>query len=248
VPVLMAAFRASIGQSDSLKLLTVALGLNIISAEAKNLFSKHTVEFNKVGEKLRMKFNAIDNESRSMIIDPIPVPGHLARVSSADFFNIKGSKIAASLSPLPLPADCHHATQMYANFHKEKAFDVYGSLLGNFALAREMIYNHARKVDEMGIGYFTGNLSVLIALIVVVIVVIVIVVIYYTTGNNVSLVCSTDQAGQTTCKDVDVSQSNLTSSYSATLIGMAISLAGITCAALDNGCTLQNCPVIGIQA
>ena len=218
-----------------------------ICEEVLKMQDQHRFDFSASGDNIVLQFDDQQIKSRKLLIKPGLVPWQTPTISSSRFFNGNQAGITATLSPVVVEPDCHHEAQKIVDAAVKSSFDVYGSMLGQFAMARELMYHHARKVDEMGIGYFNGNSPLVAGIILTIIAAIAIVVAVYYSHGEANIVCGTDQDGRVSCEDVNTSSSQLQTSYAATLVGVAFALSGITCAAMQGNCTLQNCPVLPIQ-
>src|SRR5207249_3265719 len=79
----------------------------------------------------------------------------LAQISPAQFFSAT-SRMVMSPTPLATFKNCHHESQMSAVAGLDPV-DIYGSFCGGAAFLKEMMYRHAREIDEVGISNFQGH-------------------------------------------------------------------------------------------
>lgn len=223
--------------------------------EVEKLLQHRRVVIQHHDESLEVSVLTRDGESRQFaIVSKPPNSGRLGRVNGQEFFN--GSKNGSITSQAPIIGldDCHHKDQRVRN-RLSRHLDPYNSLIGNLALAKEMMYNHARRVDELGITAFQGNTgddqcnALIVALVCVVALVIAAAV--GILGRNVSVGGgATIQvgSGQPTPSGLPGGlQQPLTVSDAEVLILAATLLSGITCA--DNAaCGFQFSNLLSIQA
>jgi hypothetical protein len=80
-------------------------------------------------------------------------PGDPGRVSREQLLGPQG--IVASV-PLLVPDDCHHRSKLLPHEHAT-AIDLYSTNVAGLAYAREAMYRHARRIDEVGPSAFRGN-------------------------------------------------------------------------------------------
>jgi hypothetical protein len=120
---------------------------------AFDLLKKNVESLQVEKGNITVTYKAGDKKTERVVIEAKPRPGQVGRFSARDFF---GRPITASV-PVYVPADCHHRTQTATDNDLGKILDVYGSLLGGFAAAKESAYRHVRKVNEIGITRRRGN-------------------------------------------------------------------------------------------
>lgn len=75
-------------------------------------------------------------------------PGQMGRVSTDEFFNGRNDRMFVSSGQLFLPRDCHY--QPKERLAGKKPVDVYAGVVGGLSMMKGLMYQHARRVSEIG--------------------------------------------------------------------------------------------------
>lgn len=104
-------------------------------------------------------------QQRSLRIRPQPASGDPGRVSSDDFFKESSAAIFGRLPGLFDAGDCHVATARGGPSLAQEV-PLYAALTNALAAGRELMYHHAREVEELGPAFVRGSAPVAIGAII----------------------------------------------------------------------------------
>jgi hypothetical protein len=112
-----------------------------------------------------------------------PQPGQRGRVSVADFFSPDPAVARVWPGRLYLPPDCHHRP-VRVRAEDIGVVDAYAGVLAGLAATKGSLYQHARRVDEVGHRGMRGNDPVSAILIGIAVVGAVVAIVGAATGNT----------------------------------------------------------------
>lgn len=149
-------------------------GVSILFDEVERLIRDWQLHLSADGRDLIVNFVAPDRGRHRLIIHPDRRAGSQGRVSTTTFFappKLNKLSVAAWVTPIgistrlfesrPKPS---RATEAASADHE---IDLYAAVVRQLAALREMVYHHARTIEEMGPSAYAGN-SVLAGIAVVV--------------------------------------------------------------------------------
>jgi len=145
--------------------------------EAFKFVKQQEVRIHTKDENIVFSMKAPDGSNPHVAISPGGMPGAPARVDVADFFGARPDAIIGSGSSVFAPNNCHHRHLIEIGATRVPLVDLYGGTLAGFSTANQMMYQHARKVDEVGHGVLHGRCPVTIIAAVIVAVGVVLVVV-----------------------------------------------------------------------
>jgi hypothetical protein len=82
--------------------------------------------------------------------------GQTGRVSSAEFFGGRNGRTFFTAPSLHVPVDCHHRP-IHTRNRATLAVDLYAATIGGLAVTKDLLYQHARRVAELGARGLRGE-------------------------------------------------------------------------------------------
>ncbi len=127
--------------------------------EAVRIVTEHRIAVQGSNNTLTVRFTGDDKRSYEITAETKSRPGQLGRISTRDFFAASPQRRVTTPIPLAFPEDCHHKPDdsFTVSTRDERIFDAYASLVAASAFGRELMYGHARQLDELGLIAFRGS-------------------------------------------------------------------------------------------
>jgi hypothetical protein len=127
--------------------------------EAINQLEAFDIDIKSSGGRLHVGIKAGDDDRHAIFLEPQSSPGERGRVSTREFFRPSSNgSVLTSFLPGLVADDCHHKNQLPGVIEGGPSpFDIYGGLVGSFAMAKEGMYRHVRNMQEIGIGRHRGG-------------------------------------------------------------------------------------------
>jgi len=143
--------------------------------------AKFTVASSK--ERLVLGRPSLVKEQEDIALGFGPQPGQRGRVSVSDFFSTDPTVNRVWPGRLYVPDDCHHRPVLVGPYEMPN-IDAYAGILSGLAATKGALYQHARRVDELGHRGMRGNDPVTAILIGIAVVGLALVIIGAATGNG----------------------------------------------------------------
>jgi len=107
--------------------------------------------------RIELSGRSVDGGLRKVTIQFEPSHGSIARISTSHFFaSDRGAARWATAIPVYSPETCHHR-ELVLGKAKAPFVDAYAGVLSGMAAANQIMYRHARNIEEFGRGGLRGQ-------------------------------------------------------------------------------------------
>lgn len=137
--------------------------------EAEQIFERQKLKVRPAKGKNPAGSITVGERKYDFTVSATPKPGLPGRVSREEFFGGTARGPVTSGMQVLVPNDCHHRHTISAAEH-DVPIDAYTTFVTSLAVARESMYHHARKMDEVGPSALEGKdpvTAVIVAIIVI---------------------------------------------------------------------------------
>lgn len=117
--------------------------------EAVNALKDQELGFSLKNGNLVVRRRIGEGQSDKVTIAVTRQPGQMGRVSSDAFFGGRNGRDFVTPNRTFLPADCHHLPAL-VNRKYEIPVDIYEGTVSGLGMTKSLLYQHARRVSEIG--------------------------------------------------------------------------------------------------
>ena len=129
-------------------------------------------------DTLEVRSKDVEGRKQRISLMVVPQAGAPARISVAQFFGESAGDggMLSSDAPTFVPESCHHRNAALSR--PSQKIDLYGSAIAGMSTVNQMMYRHARNVEEVGHGPLRGNdvVSLVVGIVVAVVGVVLLIV------------------------------------------------------------------------
>jgi hypothetical protein len=126
--------------------------------EALSHYRQLEIQLGSHKNKIAVEAKLGDGRPVIFRIDPAGNPGASGRISSSEFFGgLSAPEVLKTIGPVWTQEDCHHRDQWDPQIFEGGDLDLYGGYVGGLKSSNELLYNYARRVDEVGTPYLNGR-------------------------------------------------------------------------------------------
>jgi hypothetical protein len=154
-----------------------------IFREAVNSVKKLELKFSSKDDRIVVSRRNASGEADKVEIATTRQAGQMGRVSSGEFFGGRDGKAFISPNRIFVPIDCHHRPARVGETHR-LPLDIYAGAVGGLAMTKSLLYQHARRVSELGPRGLRGEDPVTAILVTIAVIGAALVIYGIATGNG----------------------------------------------------------------
>ncbi|MCB2376964.1 hypothetical protein LGH70_05190 [Hymenobacter sp. BT635] len=117
--------------------------------EALTALEKLDMTFSVQDEHMLIHRKSVDGASEQVSVATTRQAGQLGRVSAGEFFGGWDGKSFITPGRLYTPRDCHHRPEL-VTIKDRLPVDIYAGAVSGLAMTKNLLYQHARRVSELG--------------------------------------------------------------------------------------------------
>ncbi len=151
--------------------------------EASAILKDRAVKVQSRGEHVVLTTRGLDGKDQRVALGTQLVNGALGTVSAAQYFGAGGNRLSAGAAPIFVPDSCHHRHTILVAGQVVRTWDAYSGSLAGLSTTIQLMYRHARTVDEIGHGPLRGSDPVTAILVAIGVVAAVLIIVGAVTGN-----------------------------------------------------------------